>query len=753
MTTAAPPRPALDGIRVIELTTSTAGQTAGMLLADLGADVVRLLDAPVADDIARTGRPGWLCWNRGKRLAGPLSHSDRDVDRLLRRADVLLVDLGPRARAAARLDAGRLRERFPSLVSVWMPPIAARGRWSELPHDQLLLDAIGGFAAHHPATTERPVASVVATRHVVQGALAAVAALSGLLGRRRHGWGRSATVTGLHAEAATLNTLVSRSVDGPPVVSPGKLLPGPPNFRLYQAGDGAWLYLAALSPDLFITALGVLDRLQLLAHPDVAGEFLNVIRPDVGAMVGAELDRAFATASADEWLARFADAGVPAVAVGDPRGFLDGDVLAHACPPVVAQHPELGRVMAPGTPVTLDANPPSPGPLPRAELLDPADIWSGPAETRHPDGDPPGPDDRPLAGVRVIDLATFLAAPFVGTLMAAHGADVVKVEAPAGDPYAVFSASYAIVNEHKPRLVVDLRDPAGRSELLRLVERADVVVDNLVASSLARLELTPDTLAAANPTLVRCSVTAYGTEGPYAERPGFDPILQTLSGLVAVQGGAGRPVATTAPVHDVAAGCTAAVGVLAALWVRERDGHGQRVFTSLAANSAFLQAGDLTVYDGRPERPLGGPDFVGPNSAQRFYQAADRWIAVAAVDDHQRAALFDAVGHPELADVADVADAERAEVVASVIVSTPAEFWLERLAAARVPACAAINRVELDDSFLVENDYSHVVATPHVGRIEVVGGYTEWADHARLPPLPVDRQTTDHEAVLRRWQR
>ena len=150
------------------------------------------------------------------------------------------------------------------------------------------------------------------------------------------------------AEAATLNTLVNRSVDGPPVISPGKLLPGAPNFRLYQAGDGRWMFLAALSPDLFIKALDVLDRLDIFAHPDIAGEFLNVLKPEVGATVGAELDATFRTASVEEWLERFATAGVPASPVGDPAEWLTSDVIAHACPPVEHAHHELGAVLDAG---------------------------------------------------------------------------------------------------------------------------------------------------------------------------------------------------------------------------------------------------------------------------------------------------------------------------------------------------------------------------------------------------------------------
>lgn len=740
--------PPLHGVRVLERTTSVAGQSAGMLFADLGADVVRLVDADTIDDVEHTGLAGWLCWNRGKRLVGHPVEATR-LDRLLERADVLLVDAGPVELAASGLDAESLRMRAPGLVNVWMPPIAARGRWSELPHDHLLLDAIGGFAAHHPALEERPVASVVPTRHLVQGALAAVAAMSGLIARCRDGWGRSATVTGLHAEAATLNTLVARSIDGPPMVSPGKFLPGSPNFRLYQGSDGRWLFLAALSPELFIRALEVLDRLDLLAHPDIAGDFLNILRPEIGAVAGAELDAAFASSSAEEWVVRFAAADVPAALVGDPDTWLSSDVIAHACPPVVRKQRDVGDVLMPGPAVTLSVDAPLVGDLPHpGGVGDAAEVWIDVTATPAPAAEAPGPDDHPLDGLKVIDLATYLAAPFVSTLLACHGADVVKAEAPAGDPYSVFNAPYAIVNEHKPRLSVDLDDPEARAGLLDMIGHADVVVDNLVASSLARRGMTPDVFESANPDLVRCSVTAYGAEGPHAELPGFDPIMQTLSGLVSVQGGAGRPVATAAPVHDIATGCLGALGTLAALWVRRHRGHGQRVFGSLAATSTYLQSGELTTYAGRPDRPIGGVDFPGPSSWQRFYRAADRWIAVSAATVEHRTAFL---GVLERFDLSDASDAERAAEIAAIVGAHPCEEWLVRMERAGVPVCSAIGRVELDDPFLVENDYSHVVDTPHVGRLEIVSGYTDWHHTDRRPPLPVDRLVADSDVVLSSW--
>ena len=732
--------PPLQGVRVLERTTSMAGQVAGMMLADLGADVVRVVDDGPAD-AARTGLPGWLCWNRGKVVA-TAAPDDALLDRLVSCADVLIGDERP---SSHRTVADR-----PGLVQVWMPPIAASGRWSELPADHLLLDALAGFSAHHPAAEDRPVVSVVRGRHVIQGELGAVAVLAGLLARDRDGWGRSAIVTGLHAEAAAACTLGGISVDGPPLVSSGKLLPGAPNFRLWQAGDGRWLFMASLSPVLFIKALEVLDRLDVMAHPLLEGEFLNVMQPEAARAIGAELDATFATRSRDEWLALFATADVPAAPVGDPATWLAGDVVAHACPPVTRTSPDVGAVTMPGPPATLAATPAVVGELPSpTRVVDAGAVWTDVEPRPAPTGPPPGPDDRPLAGLRVLDASTFLAGPFISTLLATHGADVVKVESPVGDPYAVFTAPYGLVNQHKPRLVLDLGQDADRDEFLGLVAAADVVVDNLLASSLARLDLGPERFDAANPSLVRCSLTAFGAAGPFAERPGFDPVMQCLSGLVTVQGGDDRPVATGAPVHDIAGGCTGAIGTLAALWAGRHGGGGQRVYTSLAAVSTLLQSGEMTTYDGRPPRPVGGRDFPGPNAWEHLYRAADRWIAVSATRDDDRRALLAVLGRPDLA---GVDEATRVTTIEGIVASQSAEHWVTALDAAGVPACAVANRMELDDPFLTEQQYSRVLDTPDVGRMRVVCGFSDWAGAERRPPLPVDELATDPGAVLARWR-
>ena len=742
--------PPFSGIRVLELSTGIAGQTAGMLLADLGAEVARPVSAQPPDAEAM---PGFLCWNRGKTLLGqlddPCLHAV-ELRRLAERADILLADTHPGRLEQQGLDAATLAAAAPALVHVWMPPISAGGRWSHLPHDALLLDAVSGFAAHHPATAERPVASVVPTRLHLHGAMAASAAAAALVARARDGWGRAAVVTGLQAAGAALCTLMTASIDGPPIVSSGKVVGGGCQFRLYQCGDKRWVFLGALSPELFFRALDVLDRVDVMAREDVAGDFTNVMCPEIASRVAAELEVVFRTRTAAQWLAAFRAADVPVAPVLAPDAWLEGEVMTGACPPVRVTHPLVGGLVMPGIAVDMERTPGRAGPVPvPGDLADMRDLWKGRAP-REPGEERPEAGVLPLAGLKVVDSSTFLAGPFVSSLLGTHGADVVKVESPAGDPYSVFTAPYAIVNEHKRAVRLNFREPGERDEFLKLIARADAAVDNLLPASLARLQLQPDVYARANANLVRCSVTAFGQTGAWAEFPGFDPLLQTLSGLAAVQGGEGRPITAGAPVHDVTTGAVGALGTLAALYVRETGGVAQRVFTSLAAVSTLLQSGELTSYSGRPPRALGGMDHPGPNACQRYYRAQDRWLAISARTGEQRATLLEILG---LADLSGAGDAALAAAVARVVSGRTVEEWVIALASRGVPACQVLERVEFDDPFLCEQRYTKVVHSAAVGRLRLIGGFTDWHGAQRREGTPPHEYEMDPAALAEVWTR
>lgn len=706
----------LAGVRVLEVTSGQAGRTAGMLLADLGADVVRLV--PEGWTPAPPGSPDGpadLCWDRGKRF---VAAAPGVVAGLAGRADVLVDDSPPGAPAT---DAGALVAAAPGLVHLAMPPHGSAGPWRHLPADPLLTAALGGFATFHPSTEPgTPIASVVPLVAAVHGALGAVTATAGVLAARGTGHGRALEVTGLHASAACLAVMAVDGLDVDRIVSTGGRLNAGASFRVYRCADGRSLHLSALTVDFFLPALQVLDRLDVMVLPGVDGEFTNLHLPEVGERVGAELERSFATRPRQEWLDLLAAAGVPAAPVSTRAEWLAGEVLASAAPPVAVEHPQVGRVVQPGVPVTF---PGAPGvrrlPGPDA-VVDAGDLWPGPAARPVATGPRP---DLPLAGVRVVDLSTFVAGPFAGTLLAELGASVVKVEPTRGDPYRVFSAPYAAVNHRKLVAEVDLRRPEARTALLELLGQADAVVDNLRPAKARALGLDDDVLASAAPALVRCSVSAFGRSGPFADLPGFDPVMQSRSGLAAAQGGNDEPVVVTAPTIDVGTSCLAALGVLAGLVARTATGAGAHAAVSLAATASFLQAAELTTYTGRPDPPTGGRDFRGPSPFRRHHRAADGWLTVAARTPAQEAALAAVTGC--------AGDPSR---IAAVLATAPVGQWLAELDRAGVPACPVTPHAGfLTHPYLAENAMAHVVRDPRFGRFRLVRGYS-----GPVLPLPDD---------------
>jgi crotonobetainyl-CoA:carnitine CoA-transferase CaiB-like acyl-CoA transferase len=703
--------PPLHGVRVLELSQGQAGRTAGMLLADLGADVVRVVPAGwgPADPASSPGLED-LAWDRGKRfVSGP---DEAALRHLALSADILLDDSPAGALPLAGLDSQSLLAASPTLVYIAMPPYGPAGRWRDLPADPLLLSALGGFAVYHPSyEAGSPIASAVPMLTVVHGALGAAAAAAGLLGARTTGHGRSLEVSGLHASAACLATLVTAGIDNP-IIMPEGGLPSRPNFRTYRCSDGRWMHLSALTAGFFLPALAALDRMDVMVMPGVDGEFTNIMRPEITRMVGRELEGTFAQRPRDEWLAILADAGVPAAPVCSREEWLQGEILATAAPPVTLPHPQAGPVVLPGTPIAFSGTPARIGPLPTAGRLAPAgELWDAPRPHASPAGPAPA---LPLSGLRVIDLSTFLAAPFASTLLAELGATVIKVEAPRGDPYSVFATSYAAVNHAKTVASADLRTPAGLAALLEIAGEADVLIDNLRPAAAGHLGLTDDVLAGAAPRAVRCSVSAFGRSGPFAELPGFDPVLQCRSGIAAAQGGDDEPVNTAAPTVDVGTGALTALGALAALVAREQTGRGQQVATSLAATATFLQVKELALYPARPPAETGGRDYRGPQPARRYHRAADGWLALAAATDSQAGAVAGLLGIGTLTH----------EAVAEAIAAKPVEHWLAEFARLGVPACTVPSRADLlRDPYLAENDFTHVVRDPVYGRFLLVRGY------------------------------
>jgi crotonobetainyl-CoA:carnitine CoA-transferase CaiB-like acyl-CoA transferase len=696
----------LSGVRVVEMSGGAGGLAAGSLLVGLGAEVIK------------TGRPAqaiaedeaFLVWaDRGKHTTA-FSLDDpaglAELRRLTDEADVFLTDAPPGNLERRGLDSVTLSDRHSDLVQAWLPAFGQLGRWSQLEYDPLLLSGVSGYADHYPTEKDQPIAPVVPTFAYLHGAMGAAAVVAGLVGRQTDGRGRTVTVSGLHAVGAALATLMAGGIDVDRVISPGRSPRAGPFFRLYQGSDGRWFYVAALSPAIFFRALDAIGRMDIMVRDDVAGEFSNLMVPAVGRATSLELEGTLATKPAEEWLQLLRAAEVPAAAVWDREEWAASDMADQIIGWSDVDDNSVGRVRTPAFPLTITPGTPSASASPSA----PSDGGGGA-------GGLPASPALPLQGLKIVDMSTFLAAPFSSALLADWGADVVKVESIEGDPYRTHSISHAVANQHKRGVALDLKDPTARDAFLQLVGTCDVLLDNARGDRLARLGLDESTLARDNPALIRCSVSAFGTKEPWADLPGFDPVLQSMTGLAAAQGGDSAPAPSSAPVVDAGTGILAALGTLAAVYARGVDGRRRHVRTSLAAGAVFIQSAELTTYGSRPEPARGGADFIGPDPFTRFYRTSDGWLAVAARTAALGAALCRVCG----------VDEDGAGQLADVFEQADAIDWVDRLASVGVPAAIVRKRDgAIRDGYLRANGITDRILIPDVGWFDAIGHYGQW---------------------------
>jgi crotonobetainyl-CoA:carnitine CoA-transferase CaiB-like acyl-CoA transferase len=317
-------------------------------------------------------------------------------------------------------------------------------------------------------------------------------------------------------------------------------------------------------------------------------------------------------------------------------------------------------------------------------------------------------DAAPLAGLRVVDLSRVLAGPLCTMILADLGADVVKVERPDGGddtrgwgpPFVGTDAAYFLsLNRNKRSVTIDLRTSEGVASVRRLAADADILIENFRPGLMHELGLDLEDLRAANPPLVTCSLTAFAdTAAEGAARPGYDIIMQALSGLMSVTGEPdGPPVKVGVALLDVIAGLYAAIGILAAVHERATTGRGRHVDVALfdAGVAAMVNQAANTLIGGVVPGPMGTahPNIV-PYQA---FEAADHPFIVAAGNDRLFRRTCEVIGHPEWADdprftTNDARVRNREALVAMLrdaFSTRPASEWLGALERASVP-CAPV---------------------------------------------------------------
>ncbi len=711
------------GLSVVEVAIGTsdlglglAAGVPGMILADLGATVVRLVGTgttPIDREVT-WGR----AWHRDKQIV--VTDDAAQVAARLGQADVALV-YGPQSLVEGRkLGYADLCTTNPGLVYArCRPSWNATGTMDDY---ALLVEARSGFctqlAGHRPGPIflDYPATGGGTAFLLTTSVLA-------LLGQRaatgRGGWSETSLYDGM---LTTLGCMIGRSERAPVEVESywehGSTFP---NF-LYRCADDELIQVWFGGKGMYGALIEVLGD-----EPSQEGYYSD----QTNGLLNARAVRwreTFATRPRDAWIPRLRDAGVacepvlaPGEVLADPHASANGLALART----QGTHHDL----VVGSPISV-------APL--------SDTPAAPDATapRHPGDEPPaGPragGDRLLAGVRVLDFSAFVAGPLAAQVLADLGADVIKVEPPEGE--AMRAAAYAVAacQRGKRSLAMDINAPAARPVVERLIGWADVVLHNFRVGVSERLGIDEATVARLNPRAVYCHASAFGTTGPRARFPGNDALMQALTGLERAVGGAGNDPGSPSWIPiDMSGGWVAAAGVLAGLYSRAASGLGQRVATSLLGAGMLLQSG---VYqrDGRCVRgPALDGDQTGYGPGYRIYQAGDgNWLALVVADEDAWAAIR---ALPEAADLPaayvplrggpnDAAARAAETVLESALATQPAAAWVSRLRrlGALAEVIAPASRDEFRQSILddpVNRQLGRVASyrTPEWGRFEQIG--------------------------------
>ncbi|MFI0372231.1 CaiB/BaiF CoA transferase family protein [Actinomadura sp. 1N219] len=306
-----------------------------------------------------------------------------------------------------------------------------------------------------------------------------------------------------------------------------------------------------------------------------------------------------------------------------------------------------------------------------------------------------------LDGVRVLDLSRVLSGPLCGRILADLGAEVIKVESPAGDDGRRFgpfvdggSSFHRLMNRNKFGITLDLKDPDDRERFARLVARSDVLIENFRPGVIGRLGFPPEELLRLNPALVAVSISGFGQTGPLADRPAYDLIVQAMSGLMSVTGPDGGPgVRVGVSIGDIVPALYGVVAVLSALYQRDRTGRGQHIDVSMFDGlvSVLESVAMRALHTDEDMHPTGGHHAI--SAPYGTFEAKDGPVAIAVASDVLFARLADVLDRPGwLTDDRYTTDADRgrhreelqAEVEAALADLTRADV-LDRLGAAGVP--------------------------------------------------------------------
>jgi CoA:oxalate CoA-transferase len=380
---------------------------------------------------------------------------------------------------------------------------------------------------------------------------------------------------------------------------------------------------------------------------------------------------------------------------------------------------------------------------------------------------------KPLEGIRMLDLTHMLSGPYGAMIISDLGADTVKVEPPESgegtrrllekDPNNSINgmgAYFFTLNRNKRSVTLDLKSEEGLSQFYELVKVADVVMNNFSAGVTKKLKIDYESLSKVNPRIITCTVTGFGETGPACKRPAFDQIAQALGGGMSITGNNPEDVIRAGiPIGDLGGGMFAVMGILAAINARHTTGRGQHVDISMLDCQLSMMNYMATMHSmsGDIPGPLGNSHFV--HVPYNTFKTKTDMIVIACVGDVFWPPLLDLLDDEELRDqrleFAPARLAEKAYVeerITNVLVNQDAEYWLERLEAARIP-CARVNNVAqaMTDPQIVARNMIVELQHPVEGSAQVPGNPIKLSDTDGDTYSPPPLLGAHNEDVMKEW--
>ena len=727
------------GIRVIDLTQGMAGPMATMVLADHGADVIKV--EPPGGDWARGHLRGFHMWNRGKRsIELDLTDSSHraDLAALVATADVVVTDSRT---AATGIDHTSLIADNARIVhchiSAWggirdeRVPVyegtvaAATGQFTGL-------DLLSGRILH--PTRPDPTFSISPTASYGAAMLGAQAILAALLGRREHKTGEYIETSLLHGAMAFLmrqelaRPIPPRSQDNSDLAQRAIEL----TFLTAECADGRYIQMCARQDHHFRSWLRVLGIEQILDEDRFAGAPMRLASFDDADELEALLRDRMRTKTQAEWMSIFMrERDIGADPFLTPEEFLRHDqmVLNHRI--VHVDDVVLGDTTQVGSLLTIDGWGPSK--MPSAPLVDAhaqqirSELAGRSTGGTSSTGTLTSGTSRPLEGVTILEVAYFIAGPLAATLLAELGARVIKVEPHAGDPYRRTGLQAAKFLHGKESIALDLKHPAGRAILHDLIARSDVLVHSFRNGVPERLGMDEASARSINPNLIYLNAASYGTNGPEAGRVAFHSTPTALSGAGIAQAGVGNaPVDDSFP--DPAAGLGAATALMVALHQRARSGGGCGIETTMLTSTGYVMSNDLVMVDGDAHGRIADHDQLGVSALYRLYACAEGWVFLAVVTDTEWQCFVATVADRGMADDPRFAtpasrrlhDAALADAIGRLLLRREAAHWEHVLTAAGV-SCASVDLAGFE-AWLERHD------------VLLEASHPVFRDYYRLPP-------------------